>query len=110
MFLSPSDIIVVGADENARFTRVNTQNHRRVTEFIHIYIYMLLTGRHYTEIVSGAQGDNDRVSALDHLVHVFFDQDVARHHFDLVAEFFGHSTGIPEEGPDLQTCVENNVA
>lgn len=25
MFLSPSDIIVVGADKNARFTRVNTQ-------------------------------------------------------------------------------------
>lgn len=27
MFLSPSDIIVVGADENVRFTRVNAQNY-----------------------------------------------------------------------------------
>lgn len=80
MFLSPSDIIVVGADENARFTRVNTQNRVMWPN-----LYSLLRGRHYTEIVSGAQRDNDRVSTLDHLVHVFFDQNVARHHFHSVA-------------------------
>lgn len=60
--------------------------------------WLLLIKTVLTQIVSGAQGHDDGVSAFDGFVHVFRDQHVAREDFHLFSEFLGHATGIPHDG------------